>query len=88
MEKDELNSGMTIHFMDGTRMRFVWPIQAKDNYDLVRKTQLVLDRPYLCMETDTGVVVIPMANVKYIETAPKPPSVPEFFFRNVRMVEG
>jgi hypothetical protein len=88
MEKDGPISGMTVHFMDGKKMRFVWPVQAKDNYDLLRKTQLVLDRPYLCFETDTGMVVIPMANVKYIETAPRPTTVPEFFFKDVRMVES
>ncbi|MBE0625028.1 MAG: hypothetical protein IH606_09485 [Burkholderiales bacterium] len=87
MEKDDARGGMTVHFMDGKKMRFVWPKQATDNYDLLRKTQLVLDRPYLCFETDTGTVVIPMANVKFIETAPRPASVPEFFFKNVRVVE-
>jgi len=31
--------GMTVHFMDGSRMRFAAPKQAKDDWDAIRKTQ-------------------------------------------------
>jgi hypothetical protein len=79
--------GMTVHFMDGTRMRFVGPRQAKDDWDAIRKMQLVLDRPYLCLETEDSAMIIPMANVKYIESSPKPSSLPEFFLKSVRLVE-
>jgi len=80
--------GMTVHFMDGTRMRFTGPRQAKDDWDAIRKMQLVLERPYLCLETEDSAMIIPMANVKYIESSPKPTSLPEFFLRSIRMVEG
>ena len=53
--------GMTVHFMDGTRMRFTGPKQAKDDWDAIRKMQLVLDRPYLCLETEDSAMIIPMA---------------------------
>ena len=86
MDRDE-SRGMTVHFMDGTRMRFVGPKQAKDNWDAIRKTQLILDRPYLCLETEESAMIIPLANVKYIETSPKPPSLPEFFLKDIRLVE-
>jgi len=79
--------GMTVHFMDGTKMRFVGPRQAKDDWDAIRKMQLVLDRPYLCLETEESAMIIPMANVKYIESSPKPSSLPEFFLKSVRLVE-
>ncbi|HUU71294.1 MAG TPA: hypothetical protein VMW70_01615 [Burkholderiales bacterium] len=80
--------GLTVHFMDGSSMRFVGPKQAKDNWDAIRKTQLILDRPYLCLETEDSAMIIPMANVKYIETSPKPLSLPEFFLKDARLVEG
>jgi len=80
--------GLTVHFMDGTKMRFTGPKQAKDDWDAIRKTQMILERPYLCLETDDSAIIIPMANVKYIETSPKPPSVPEFFLKNVHLVES
>ena len=80
--------GLTVHFMDGTTMRFTGPKQAKDDWDAIRKTQMILERPYLCLETEDSAIIIPMANVKYIETSPKPSSVPEFFLKNVHLVES
>ena len=80
--------GTTVHFMDGIKMRFTGPKQAKDDWNAIRKMQMILERPYLCLETDDSAVIIPMANVKYIETSPKPPSVPEFFLKNVHLVES
>ena len=79
--------GLTVHFMDGTRMRFTGPKQAKDDWDAIRKMQLVLERPYLCLETEDSAMIIPTANIKYIESAPKPTSLPEFFLRSVHVVE-
>ena len=87
MERED-SRGLTVHFMDGTKMRFVGPKQAKDNWDAIRKTQLILDRPYLCLETEESAIIIPFANVKYLETSPKPPSLPEFFLKDVLLVEG
>jgi hypothetical protein len=86
MEYDNTR-GMTVHFMDGSRMRFVGPKQAKDDWDAIRKMQLILDRPYLCLETEDSAIIIPMANVKYIQSSPKPPSLPEFFLKNTSLVE-
>ncbi len=80
--------GMTVHFMDGTRMRFTGPKQTKDDWDAIRKMQLILDRPYLCLETEDSAMIIPMANVKYIESAPKPSSLPEFFLKSIHVVES
>ena len=80
--------GLTVHFMDGSKMRFTGAKQAKDDWDAIRKTQMILERPYLCLETDDSAIIIPMANVKYIETSPKPSSVPEFFLKNVHLVES
>ena len=71
--------GLTVHFMDGTTMRFT----ASSN-----SPWAVLERPYLCLETEDSAIIIPMANVKYIETSPKPSSVPEFFLKNVHLVES
>ena len=85
MEYDDAR-GMTVHFMDGSRMRFVGPKQAND-WGAIRKTEPILDRPYLCLETDDGATIIPMANVKHIQTSPKPPSLPEFFLKNTSLVE-
>lgn len=80
--------GMTVHFMDGSKMRFTGPKQAKDNWDAIRKMQLILDRPYLCLETEDSAIIIPMTNVKYIESSPKPPSLPEFFLNSIHVIES
>lgn len=80
--------GLTVHFMDGSKMRFSGPKQAKDDWDAIRKTQMILDRPYLCLETEDSAIIIPMANVKYIEASPRPTSLPEFFFKSVHLVDS
>jgi len=79
--------GLTVHLMDGTKMRFTGPKQTKDDWDAIRKTQVILDRPYLCLETEDSAIIIPMANVKYIEVSPRPSALPEFFFKSVHLVE-
>lgn len=87
MKRDEERGTITIHFMDGTKMRIAGPKQAKDNWDSIRKQQLVLDRPYLCFVTEDSAVVIPMANVKYVTMSPKPPATPEFYLTDIRIIE-
>lgn len=88
MKTENVQVGLTIRFMDGSKMRFAGPKQAKDTWDAMRKIQNILDRPYLCFETDDGVVVVPTANIKYFQFAPKPQGIPEFFIKGTRIVEG
>ena len=80
--------GLTVHFVDGSRMRFTGQKQSKDDWGAIRKLQTILERPYLCFETEDSAIIIPTANVKYIETSPKPSSVPEFFLKGVHLIES
>jgi len=88
MDTDNVQSALTICFSDGSKMRFVGPKQSHDQWDAMRKMQLILDKPYLAVEMDGSVVVIPTANIKYFQFAPKPEVIPEFFLRGVEMIEG
>ena len=88
MRDDEVHGSITIRFIDGSRMRLVGPRQSEDDWDALRKLQTVLERPYLCLETEDGATIVPMANVKYIEVFPKPPKFPEYFLRSTRIVES
>jgi hypothetical protein len=87
-EDDTHAASITIRFIDGSKLRLAGPRQAEDTLEAMRKLQLILDRPYLCCETEDGTVIIPMANVKYIQTFPKPAKLPEYFLKNTRIVES
>lgn len=79
---------LTIHFMDGTRQQFMVPRQVADAWGQVRKLQMVLDRPQLCVETSTGLVVYPMVNIKSLElSGPAAEALPEFVVRGATPLE-
>ncbi len=59
MDTDNVQSALTICFSDGSRMRFVGPKQSQDQWDAMRRMQLILDKPYLAIEMDGSVGVIP-----------------------------
>jgi hypothetical protein len=75
-------------FSDGSRMHFVGPKQSQDQWDAMRKMQLILDKPYLAIEMDGSVGVIPPPTSIVFRFAPKPEVIPEFFPRGVEMIEG
>ena len=69
--------GLTIHFIDGTKMSLNFPPQAENEYAAVLKLKELLKTRQLLVEVDGALLVIPFENIKYIQAYPAPPKLPE-----------
>lgn len=69
--------GMIIYFTDGTKKVLEFPQQLPDgDANLAEKLKGVLEARHLTIEADGALVVIPLQNVKYIQTYPAPKKLP------------
>ena len=61
-----------IHFMDGTKIVFKYPrLQAKqamDSSTIASTVKKALDQDKIVVEADGSLIVIPVRNIKYIQT--------------------
>ncbi|HEX4987039.1 MAG TPA: hypothetical protein VFV71_13335 [Burkholderiales bacterium] len=73
--------GLTIHFMDGTKMSLNFPKQAENEAAVNLKLNEVLNARHMLVEVDGGVLLIPFENVKYIQASPGPVSLPKYAIR-------
>ena len=68
--------GITIHFMDGTKMKLDFPKQVEKPSAL--KLKEILSARHLVAETEGVLLVFPFDNIKYIEAFPAPAALPDF----------
>jgi hypothetical protein len=68
---------MTIHYIDGSKMKLDFPIQAPNESAQVIKLKEALAARHLIVETDGALLIIPYENVKYIQAYPAPAKLPE-----------
>lgn len=73
--------GITIHFIDGSKMRLDFPKQTLNEIGAVLKLKEVLAKNQLIAEVDGVLLVIPFHNIKYIEAHPAPAKLPEYVIR-------
>lgn len=80
---------VTITFMDGTSLRFEFPVQVNDPWGQIRKFQAVLDRPQFCIQTEDGLMIFPTANIKSIQlSGVTAVNLPEFVVRNATLLQS
>ena len=76
MEEKQKRS-MVIHFIDGTKKVLEFPPQlAEGDANLAAKLKEMLEARNLTIEADGALVVIPLDNVKYIQSYPAPKKLP------------
>ena len=78
--------GMTIHFMDGTRMQIVFPKQVKHDESVPVRLERLLDKEVLMLEADGALLTIPFAAIKYIQVYPAPTVLPEYVIKEASVV--
>jgi hypothetical protein len=69
--------GLVIHFMDGTKKVLEFPQQVADS-DVAAAAKLkdALEARHLVIEAEGALVVIPLDNVKYLQSYPAPKKLP------------
>jgi hypothetical protein len=79
---------MTVHFMDGTKVRFRYPRQAGiDPTTIASNVKRAIDADKLVLEVEGELLVIPMRNVKYVQVSPAPAFLPAGVLKQARFVE-
>jgi hypothetical protein len=74
---DKDKRGMIIHFTDGTKKVLEFPQQLADNdASLAEKLRAILSGRNLTIEAEGALIVIPLENVKYIQSYPAPKKLP------------
>ncbi|HYX66526.1 MAG TPA: hypothetical protein VE935_20090 [Burkholderiales bacterium] len=80
--------GLTIYFMDGTKMKLDYPKQAASEGATVIKLKELLASRQLLAEVDGVLLVFPFENIKYIEAHPAPAKLPEYTLRGASIGAG
>jgi len=70
--------GMTIHFMDGSKMNLDFPKQVASEGAAVIKLKEALAARHLIVEADGALLVFPFESIKYIQVYPAPAALPEY----------
>lgn len=79
---------MVIHFMDGTKIVLRYPdLSDKEASIIASKVQKALDRDKIVVQTNDSILVMPVANIKYIQVTPPPDALPDGIFKNAEIVK-
>lgn len=74
--------GMVIYFTDGTKKVLEFPQQIADgDASMAAKIKDALEARNLTIEADGALIVIPLENVKYIQSYPAPKKLPSGVIR-------
>ncbi|MFH2065169.1 MAG: hypothetical protein ABIK15_08235 [Pseudomonadota bacterium] len=79
---------MVIHFMDGTKIVFKYPkLNDTEAFMIATKVKKALNQDKIVVQTYDSVIVIPVANIKFIQVSPPPDALPEGILQNAEIVE-
>ena len=67
---------MTIHYMDGSKMKLDFPVQAPNESAQVIKLKEALAARHVLVEADGVLLIIPFENIKYIQLYPAAGKLP------------
>lgn len=78
---------MVIHFMDGTKLMFKYSGLTDTEASMIAsKVKKALDQDKIVVRTYDSVIVMPVANIKYIQVTPPPDVLPEGILQNAEIV--
>jgi len=80
--------GVTVHFMDGSKMQLEFPPQAENEYGALLKLKEVIKDRQLVFEVDGALLLMPFENIKYIQVYPVPTQkLPPNIVQGAKLVE-
>jgi hypothetical protein len=83
----EPTRGMTVHFTDGSQMRFTFPRQVEHDSSVPVRLERMLEKSVLLIEADGSLLAIPTTSIKYMQSYPAPGGLPDYVIRQARVVE-
>ncbi|SDI26860.1 hypothetical protein [Pseudomonas panipatensis] len=76
-----------LHFIDGQRLALRFPQQHDDPVEIVRGIRKQLDSPYLSIEVDGDLLLIPRDSIKYLQITPAPMSLPDITVVGAELID-
>lgn len=76
---------LTVHFMDGTKLSVSFPEQVQDLATMASRVQKALEASELAFEAEGELIVIPTANIKYLQLHPSPERLPDTVVQGARL---
>lgn len=73
----EASRFLTIHYTDATNETFIFPKQAIDHFDLMKKLHKAMTIDRIVIEADGRLHIIPLFAVKRLEFSPVPDKLPD-----------
>lgn len=77
---------LTIHFTDSTKLSFEFPKQLTNPLTMAQKLSDMLKGESLVIEADGVLLLIPLNNVKYIQSTPPPEKLPETVIKGATII--
>ena len=77
----EEERGLTIHFMDGSKMSFTFPKQVIRDEFVSGRTDRILEKNALVVEADGALIVIPFSSIKYMQMYATPKKLPDYVIK-------
>jgi hypothetical protein len=77
---------MTVFFLDGTKVSFLYPRQSgTDQAAIVNTVKKAIESERLVVEVEGDLLVIPIRSVKYVQVSPAPAHLPSGILRRARL---
>ena len=83
----EQTRGMTVHFLDGSQMRFTFVRQIEHESSVPVRLERMLDKSMLLIEADGTLMAIPISSIKYLQSYPAPGGLPDYVIKQASLVE-
>jgi hypothetical protein len=79
--------GLTIHFMDGSKLKFNFPKQVKSDEGVSIRLEKILTQQGLLAQVDGALFLIPYHNIKYLQSYPAPNKLPNYVLMDGTVAE-
>jgi hypothetical protein len=76
-----------IYFQDGQRLALRFPQQAGEPAQIARLLRMQLESPFISIEVDGDLLLIPRDSIKYLQVCPAPPSIPETTITGAQIID-
>ena len=77
---------LVIHFMDGSKIDARFPRQTTDPIKVAQNIRKAMDLDKLTIEMEGQLMLIPLANVKYLQVSPAPDNLPEGVIKGASLI--
>lgn len=76
-----------LYFQDGQRLAMRFPQQQGDPAQISRLLRKQLESPFISLEVDGDLLLIPRESIKYLQVCPAPQSIPETTILGAELID-